>query len=124
MTDGDAKIPRCRKVWHTVIDACLRPKSALVRRHARQYLSATAGAGFFQRDRLMTPPNKQHSGEPSIVVDPKLIKPQWTNEETVVFHRDMLKAPEPPPKVSPRRLLLISAGVLLAALVLRLLLRH
>jgi hypothetical protein len=73
----------------------------------------------------MTTQNKQPVGEPSIVVDPTLIAPQWTSEETVVFHRDMFQVAQPAKKAPTRLVLMVAAGVfLLAAVALRLLLRH
>jgi len=68
---------------------------------------------------------KQRLAEPSIVVDEEQAGPAWTSEETVLFHRDMLPLVQQPPKKrqSLRPALLFSALLVLAAVVLRLLLR-
>jgi len=60
----------------------------------------------------MTIDSKHQTYEPSIVVDPKLIAPQWSSEETVVFSREMLEVSQPPKKTPLKLVLALAAAAL------------
>lgn len=72
----------------------------------------------------MTIHSNHHPGEPSIVVDPKLIAPQWATEETVIFTRDMLEPAPAPKKPRLRLALALSIVGLMLIVAARLYLQH